>query len=312
VHRQRHASTHRRGRTGATGLSAPRVSVCVPTYDGALYLGETLESILAQTFGDFEILVVDDGSTDGTLDVVASFKDPRLALHRNPRRLGLPDNWNRCLALARGEFVKFVFQDDTVTPSAIARLLHALEADPEAAFAFSRREIRHEGPHRERLPLVDDFYANLLQAFYASFRQRLRGVDFVTGTLRAGRDLTVNVLGEPSFTLLRREAARRVGGFDPAFQQLSDLEFWLRLACGAAIAFVDEPLGMFRVHARGASAANHTGLRVRWEFVRLAARVRRLYGPRLDDDLQSLLARQEWRFRRHLVGGVLRAAVGGI
>jgi len=266
--------------------------------------------VLEQSYGGFELLVVDDGSSDGTLDVVSSFSDPRLVVHRNERRLGLPDNWNRCLSLAAGEYVKFVFQDDTLVPAAVERLLRALEADTDAAFAFSRREIRHEGPGLDALPLQGGVYQVFLDRFYASFRGHIRGVDLVANALASGHDLTVNVVGEPSFTLLRRQAALAAGGFDGTFRQLVDWEFWLRLSCGSAIAFVDESLGMFRVHAGGASASNHLSLRVRWEFVKLLGRVRREYGALLGPHERRRLSREQWRFRRHLVGQALRAAVG--
>jgi glycosyltransferase involved in cell wall biosynthesis len=289
-------------------LKAPRVSVCVPTYNGAAYLGETLRSLVAQSYGDFELLVVDDASTDETLDVAAAVADARLVVHRNPRRLGLPGNWNRCLSLCRGEYVKFVFQDDTLVPRAVEALVRALDDDPDAALAFSRREIRHEGAGA--LPLQGDWYANALEAFYGSFDRRLTGRELVAGALETGRDLTVNVVGEPSFTLIRREAARRCGAFDTSYRQLVDWEYWLRLACGSALVFVDEPLGTFRVHAAGASALAHRGLRVRWEFLKLLRSVRRQYGDVLDGEMQARLSQQQWRCRRHLLGQTLRSAVG--
>jgi hypothetical protein len=132
----------------------------------------------------------------------------------------------------------------------------------------------------------------------------------VAGALQNGRDLTVNVVGEPSFTLIRREAARRCGAFDAGYRQLVDWEYWLRLACGSALVFVDEPLGTFRVHAGAASALAHRGLRVRWEFLKLLRSVRRHYGPALDGEMRSRLSRQQWRCRRHLVGQTLRSALG--
>ena len=71
----------------------------MPTYNGAAFIEETLRSIVNQSYQDFELLIVDDGSTDNTLEIVQSFSDPRIQLHRNPERLGIPGNWNRCLSL---------------------------------------------------------------------------------------------------------------------------------------------------------------------------------------------------------------------
>jgi len=287
-------------------VTGPLVSICVPTWNGASFLGEALSSALDQTFSDFELLVLDDGSSDGTVALVESFRDPRLALHRNRRRLGIPGNWNRCLELARGKYVKFLFQDDVLVPTAVARLVAALDTAPDAALAFSRREIRHEGIARGRLPLLDGPYRQAVGAFHASFRGRVDGASLVADALRQGRDLTVNVVGEPSFVLLRREAVLGAGGFDPSFTQLVDWDLWLRLAARGPLVFVDEVLGVFRVHPGAHSAENHRRLRVRWEFVRLLDRVRHHYGPCLPPELRPVLSRTQWSYRRHLVGETLR------
>lgn len=290
-------------------MNPPLVSICVPTWNGAAFLGEALQSALAQTYREFELLVVDDCSTDGTVAVAEAVQDPRLVIHRNERRLGIPGNWNRCLRLARGEYVKFFFQDDLLVTTALERLVAALDAAPEAALAFSRREIRHEDIERHRLPLLDGPYTGAVNGFYASFRGQVDGASLVADALRQGRDLTINVVGEPSFVLVRRERALVAGGFDPAFTQLVDWDLWLRMAATGPLVFVDESLGVFRVHAAGYSATNHWRLRVRWEFVRLLDRVRRRYGAKLSPDLRSLLSRSQWSCRRHLVGEALRRLI---
>jgi hypothetical protein len=134
----------------------------------------------------------------------------------------------------------------------------------------------------------------------------VRGDDLVRGALREGRDLTVNVVGEPSFVLLRREAALRAGGFNPGFRQLVDWDLWLRLGRDAPLAFVDETLGVFRVHHRGQSSLNHGSLRIPWEYARLLTRIRRTYGGRLDRAERRQLASARWRCRRHVAGEALR------
>src|SRR3990170_1950083 len=83
----------------------PTVSLCVPTFNRAQALGRTLESLLRQTFTDFELVVVDNASSDDTTNVVRNFRDPRIRYYRTPTNLGLYPNWNRCLDLARGEYV---------------------------------------------------------------------------------------------------------------------------------------------------------------------------------------------------------------
>ena len=111
--------------------NGPLVSVCVPTYNGEPFLQAALDSASAQTFGDLEILVVDDGSSDGTPALVErhAADDPRVRLLRNERNLGLVGNWNRCLEAARGTWIKFLFQDDLLEPACVERMLALASED---------------------------------------------------------------------------------------------------------------------------------------------------------------------------------------
>ena len=107
------------------------VSVCIPTYNGSLFLRECLDSVLNQTFQDIEVVVVDDVSTDDTVSIVEEYmrSDKRVRLFVNKKNLGLVQNWNRCVDLAKGEWVKFVFQDDIIMPSCISRMLEVSRPD---------------------------------------------------------------------------------------------------------------------------------------------------------------------------------------
>ena len=93
-------------------MTEPLVSICVPTYRGAPWLAACLDSALAQTLSEFEVLVVDDESDDDTVAIAEDYaaRDARVVLHRNPARLGLAPNWNRSVELARGTFIKFLVQ----------------------------------------------------------------------------------------------------------------------------------------------------------------------------------------------------------
>jgi glycosyltransferase involved in cell wall biosynthesis len=285
-------------------LSRPRVTIAIPTWNGAGFVGETLATALRQTFTDTEVLVVDDASDDGTLAVVAAAQDPRIRLLPGATRLGIPGNWNRCLAEARGEYVKLLCQDDLLAEVAVERLVAALDASPRCALAFSRREIRHEGLEAP-LPLLGDSYPRALDAFYASFAGEVTGVQMLESALLRGQDPTVNLIGEPSFALIRSEAARSCGGFDEGLRQLVDWDLWLRLARKGPLAFVEASLGVFRVHPGGASAANHESLRTRFEFLKILARIRREYAAELSPEARRRLAREQWRCRRHLLAGAL-------
>jgi glycosyltransferase involved in cell wall biosynthesis len=122
-------------------MSSPVVSVCIPTYNGGKYLRETLDSVLAQTYKVFELLVVDDRSSDDTHDILREYsaRDKRIRIVRNEKNLGLVGNWNRCVELAYGDWIKFVFQDDIIAPECIERLLESCKGG--SLFAACRRNI---------------------------------------------------------------------------------------------------------------------------------------------------------------------------
>jgi glycosyltransferase involved in cell wall biosynthesis len=125
------------------GLSpgrAPRVTIGLPVYNGEPFLVSTLESLLAQTFTDFEIVVCDNASTDGTAAIVQEYaaQDGRIRYDRNARNMGAVYNYNRTLALARGEYFKWSAADDVIRPEFLAQCVAALEADPALVMAYSR------------------------------------------------------------------------------------------------------------------------------------------------------------------------------
>src|SRR4029453_18243392 len=121
----------------------PLVSICIPTYNGAAYLGPSLDSALSQTTSGLEVLSVDDCSSDDSLDIAQRYArmDSRIRVSSNTANLGLVGNWNRCAQLAQGEWVKFLFQDDLIVPDCLARLL-AAAAEFGVPFAAWARDFR--------------------------------------------------------------------------------------------------------------------------------------------------------------------------
>src|SRR5260221_14676281 len=117
----------------------PLVSVCVPAYNAEHTVERCLKSVLAQDLSEAEIVVVDNGSTDRTCDTAAAcLRDfPHARIIRNPSNLGREGNWNRCIDLARGPFVKFMFTNDVLMPGALQKLLESVVCDNEAVMAAS-------------------------------------------------------------------------------------------------------------------------------------------------------------------------------
>ena len=217
-------------------MSAPKVSVLVPIYDGERHLTECLESVLAQDFKDMEILISDDGSRDNSLKIVEAFaaRDARIRWWKNPRNLGLTANSNACLRVARGEYIKFVHQDDKLlASSAITKMAAALEAQPGVSLVGCQQHLTG----KDSPPLI--------------FSRR-------SGTF-GGRPMIVkcleqnnNLIGQPTLTLFRRAQAHR--GFDERFTGFMDFEMWCHLLEQGDFAYLAEPLATWRVHAQHQTA----------------------------------------------------------
>src|SRR6266702_3905433 len=129
-------------------MPAPLVSICIPTYNYRQYLPDALESALEQTARDIEILIVDNCSEDGTTELLEEFarRDGRVVCHRNPKNLGMMANFNRCIALARGKYVKFLCADDVLTADCVERMAAAIEERPDIRLAgCGRHYFRDRG-----------------------------------------------------------------------------------------------------------------------------------------------------------------------
>jgi glycosyltransferase involved in cell wall biosynthesis len=243
-------------------MSEPVVSVCVPTFNGGRHVEECLDSVVAQTFTDFEVLVVDDASTDDTTTVVERFRrrDPRVRVERNACNLGLVPNWNRCVELARGRWLKFVFQDDVIAPSCVEALLHARR--PDCPLVVCRRTLSFEarGSDESAVAVSDEYSLTLEHSLDRLFGE----VPYDSAELVQGALLDhfgVNFVGEPTAVMVERDAFRRFGRFNTALVALCDFEYWARLGANTGLAYVPESLATFRVHAGSASEINRTRLR---------------------------------------------------
>ncbi|MFD2416687.1 glycosyltransferase family 2 protein [Amycolatopsis pigmentata] len=220
-------------------MSTPAVAVCVPAYQAERYLADTLSSILAQTFEDFELLVLDNASTDGTAEILRGFDDPRLRVERNADVLPLAANWNRAVEKTRAPLVKLVCADDLVHPRCLERQHTVLDADPGLALVCSRRDLVNE----QAVPIA-----------------RGRGLRGLTGRHEARSVIRKivrhggNPLGEPACALFRREHFDAVGGFDARWRFPLDLALWIRLLEHGNFHGMAESLAAFRI-GRGSLSA---------------------------------------------------------
>ncbi len=209
------------------------VSVIVPTYNRRALLAESLASLGAEEGVDYEIVVVDDGSTDGTAAWLATLGDPRIRV-LSGAHAGIAAARNRGLAAARGAIVAFHDSDDLALPGRLARPLAYLRAHPDVDLVVQNGVIETDG---QREPWVRPAVAQVLGR----------------GPLGVAEIFRWN-LGQLQGVCVRRRALEAVGGFDPAFDVLEDLDLVLRLAVRFRAVFLDAPAFVYRRHAASASA----------------------------------------------------------
>jgi len=230
-----------------------KVSICIPTYNGAKYLEACLDSVLNQTYQDIEILVIDDQSTDNTIEIIENYAetDKRIVLIKNQLNLGLVGNWLKCIELSTGVWIKFLFQDDLLAPTCVSRLVTAGEAS-DCPIVFSKREILYEtGSNLEVL----NFLRNV-----PSWESVFGSISFIPPNRvseTAINYMALNIFGEPTSVLLRRDCFDNFGVFNPYLRQRCDYEYWIRVGSNTGIALVMDTLASFRLHSESTTSNNH-------------------------------------------------------
>ena len=215
-------------------MSVPRVTVLTTVYNGARYLQEAIDSLLAEEFTDFEYVIVDDGSTDDTPRILAqaAARDPRVVLLRNDANRGIPASANLGLAIARGEYIARLDADDISLPGRLTREVAALDAHPDAAMVSMNYEsISADG--RVVLGRSSRDHPSSVVEYLLNFS---------------------NSIGGHSQVMLRRSAVEAAGGYDPSCTASLDYDLWSRIVRYGRIVVLPE-LGMrYRVHGESVSA----------------------------------------------------------
>lgn len=211
-------------------MTAPKLSVLLAVHNGEPYLGDALASVLAQDFRDFELVVVDDGSKDGTADRVRALADPRVRLHVNERNLGHTPSLNIGLRLCRGTYIARMDADDICLPGRFAKQVAFLDAHPEVGLLGGAvRVIDGAGRRGERAPLPADD---------ASLRWL---------------SMTRNPFHHPAVAL-RRDVIERTGQyFDERYGANQDYELWDRLLPHTKAANLPDEILQYRVHGNNIS-----------------------------------------------------------
>ncbi len=199
------------------------ISVIIPVFNGAKTIKETIDSILNQIFQNLELIIIDDGSKDTTLEVVKSFSDSRIKVFSYPNA-GLSASRNRGISQAKGEYISFIDADDLWTPDKLESQWKALQKNPQAAIAYSWTD-----------------YIDESSKFIKSGRRiKVNGDAF-------SKLLLINFLENGSNPLIRQEAFEKIGGFDESLLAAEDIDMWLRLAANYEFVCVEKPQILYRV-----------------------------------------------------------------
>ena len=211
----------------------PAVSIIMPCYNAAVHLPQSVGSVLAQTFTDWELIAVDDGSTDSTLAWLQAQMDSRLRIHAQSNQ-GVSAARNAGLGLARGKYVAFLDADDTWAPTLMEKLLMTLEAQPGAVLAYCGwQNVGLPGPRGQ--PFVPPDYETPAKR----------------ETLFAGCRWPIHA------ALTKRKAILAAGSFDPRLKNAEDFALWLEIAGTASIVRVPEVLAHYHFHGGAQASGNH-------------------------------------------------------
>ncbi|MGH7820470.1 MAG: glycosyltransferase [Candidatus Binatia bacterium] len=250
-----------------TGL--PKISICIPTYNGAAYLGQAIDSVLAQEFADFECVVCDNASTDATPAIVDRYRDHRFRPLRYGTHVSQAANWNRCLTVARGEYIVLLHSDDVLLPRFLGSAARVMDEKPEVGLVHCAvQRIDQDG--------------RSLQCQRSYPQDGIReGVELFRRLLDEG--CVIN----PAGVMCRKSVLEKVGGFSEEIVWGVDWHMWLRIAMNSAAAYLAEVLALYREHSQsettGVFATARNGVDEAWVVHDVFRRL-----PAASSDLRSL------------------------
>lgn len=256
----------------------PQVAVVLPVYNGARYLSSCLESILGQTDATFEVVAADDGSTDGSADILRRVDDSRVRVLSNPSRLGLFPTLNRLVAASTAPLVKIVCQDDQLLPNCLRAVVAFMAEHPAAGMLFQKSVIVDAAGTEVRRDRTDDLPAEL-PPDHAAQQFLFHGC----------------IPGNLSTVTMRRSAFDAVGGFDERFEVSGDYDLWTRLCRTQSLGVVQQHLVRLRSHDGQLSRQPASGA----QCVAEDRRIRATLFERLPKD--QVRAARAYEARRHNV-----------
>lgn len=238
--------------------NCPLVSICIPTYNGEKYIEEALNSAINQTYNNLEIIISDDASIDGTIEIINKYKNltqiPFYIYNHLPNGIGA--NWNNCVKKAKGKFIKFLFQDDILEYNCIEKMVSLALCDSKIGLIYCKRNFIYDSNNKIHVKWIKDY-----SILHQSWDNLIINRTCIIEGSKLLRNLFLlkfpeNKIGEPSAVLLKKECFDKVGYFDTELKQSLDIEFWYRMMKAFNVGFVDEVLMKFRLHDEQATFIN--------------------------------------------------------
>ncbi|MDD5052462.1 MAG: glycosyltransferase family 2 protein [Sulfuricurvum sp.] len=209
-------------------MHMPKVSVLIPAYNYAQYLPEAIESVLAQTYTDFELIIVDNCSIDNTKEVVLEYTkhDSRVIFKQNSENIGMYRNYNQALLHAKGEYIKFLNADDKFDATLLEKFVTILDNNLNVSVVTSYRQ----------------FFGSKNDILKSPFNGLIEAKTAILSSLKHG-----NWIGEPTTVMFRRSNLN-LGLFDISLLMFADQDMWLRHLRVGDLYVIDEVLSYFRIH----------------------------------------------------------------
>ena len=213
----------------------PLVSICIPAYNSADTITDTVQSVLNQTYDTIELIIVDDSSSDHTWQVISEIQrnyqgNKLIKLYQNEKNLGMVGNWNRCLELCTGEYIKLLCADDLLDAGLTEREVAIMQQYPEVNLVQTDT----------RFVDINDKTTGFYRRYHKS--GVVNGKDACHFSV-----FTRNYLGAPLANLIRSSAYQEWGGFDPSFVYILDYDFFMKICCRSKIYILHKPLNSFRI-----------------------------------------------------------------
>lgn len=220
-------------------MTKVKLSVCIPVFNGENFIEEAIESVLNQSFKDFELIIVDNHSTDQTVSLIKKYNDPRIHFTQNETNIGLIANWNKAIECAQGDYIKILPADDFLYPECLQLQCSILDKDTKhnISIVSARRNI------------ISESGKVLFSRGFSKKEGMVSGFKAINQNVRSGG----NIIGEAGSLMFRRELLKKTELFNSDIFYTLDLDLWYKLLLQGNLYVIAEILSAFRISNDSAS-----------------------------------------------------------